>query len=186
MRCCHLPCCCHGRYRQSGKVSALASVCATHVILILSAILCFCSPSSAAMSAFDFSRWPPPLTDDQLATLTLEATTYALAHGLNYLPPGPTQPPSPSSAIHAPISLLPSPVPRTLFLNAQRLQSVYNKLYARVATDDDFLDQVMGAEKGVGQADEFVRRLWQGWKQIREEETVQVSSSLRLIRQIAH
>ena len=124
-------------------------------------------------------EWPPHLADVRLATLARHATTYALAHGLNYLPPGPSQPPCPASAIHAPISLLPSPVPRTLFQNAQRLQSIYNTLYARVATDDEFLDQVMGAEVGVGQADEFVRRLWQGWKAIRDEGIVQVNDPLR-------
>lgn len=116
-------------------------------------------------------QWPPHLTDAQLATLAHHATTYALAHGLDYLPPSPAQPPFPSSAIHAPISLLPSPVPRALFYKAQRLQSLYNSLYARIATDDDWLDQVVGA---VGQADAFVRRLWQGWKQIREQGIVQV------------
>lgn len=133
----------------------------------------FSSPSTT-MSTFDFSQWPPTLTDIQLESLTHHATTYALAHGLTYLPPAPSQPPSPSSAIHAPISLLPAPVPRDLFQKAQRLQSVYNILYARVAVDVGFLDRVMGAEVGVGQADEFVRRLWHGWKEIREEGIVQV------------
>lgn len=133
------------------------------------------SPSSTTMSSFDFSQWPPQLTDIQLATLTHHATTYALAHGLTYLPPTPSQPPSPTSVIHAPLSLLPAPVPRALFQKAQWLQSIYNTLYARIAVDDDFLDQVMGAEVGVGQADEFVRRLWQGWKEIREEGIVQVN-----------
>ena len=130
------------------------------------------------MSSFDFSQWPPKFTDVQLETLLHHATTYALAHGLTYLPPTPSQPPSPSSVIHAPISLVPTPVPRAVFQKAQRLQSVYNHLYARVAADDDFLDQVMGAEMGVGQADDFVRRLWKGWKEIREEGIVQVNGPL--------
>ncbi|KAI9566226.1 glutathione synthase [Boletus coccyginus] len=126
------------------------------------------------MSSFDFSQWPPQLTDIQLATITHHATTYALAHGLAYLPPTPSQPRSgPSSVVHAPMSLLPAPVPRALFQKVQSLQSVYNNLYARIATDDDFLDQVMGAEVGVGQVDDFVRRLWTGWKEIREEGIVQ-------------
>ncbi|KAF9220257.1 glutathione synthase [Gyrodon lividus] len=124
-------------------------------------------------TTFDFSQWPPSLTHAQLETLTHHATTYALAHGLIYLPPTPAQPSSPSSAIHAPISLLPAPVPRSLFEKAQRLQSVYNTLYARVATNDDFLDREMGAEEGVGKADEFVRKLWNGWKEIRDEGIVQ-------------
>ena len=134
------------------------------------------------MSSFDFSQWPPQLTDIQLENLVHHATTYALAHGLAYLPPTPSQPPSPSSVIHAPISLLPAPVPRALFQKAQRLQSLYNDLYARIATDDEFLDRVMGAEVGVGQADDFVRRLWKGWKEIREEGIVQVNGPLRCVR----
>ncbi|KAF8835933.1 glutathione synthase [Paxillus ammoniavirescens] len=124
-------------------------------------------------TTFDFSQWPPSLTDAQLETLTHHATTYALSHGLTYLPPTPTQPSSPSSAIHAPISLLPAPVPRSLFEETQRLQSVYNTLYARVATNDDFLDREMGADEGVGKADEFVRTLWKGWKDIRDEGIIQ-------------
>jgi hypothetical protein len=134
------------------------------------------------MSSFDFSQWPPQLTDIQLETLVHHATTYALARGLAYLPPTPSQPPSPTSVIHAPISLLPAPVPRALFQKAQRLQSAYNILYARVATNDDFLDRVMGAEVGAGQADEFVRRLWKGWKETREEGVVQVNGPLRCVR----
>ena len=133
------------------------------------------SSSSPEMSSFEFSQWPPQFNDIQLATLIHDATTYSLAHGLAYLPPAPSQPPSPSSVIHAPISLLPAPVPRSLFHKAQKLQSIYNDLYARIAVDDDFLDQVMGAEVGVGQADEFVRRLWTGWKEIMEEGIVQVN-----------
>ncbi|KAH7885005.1 glutathione synthase [Phlebopus sp. FC_14] len=125
------------------------------------------------MTSFNFAEWPPALTDAQLETLVHHATTYALAHGLAYLPPAPTQPPAPSSAIHAPISLLPAPVPRSLFYRAQKLQSLYNKLYARVAMDDEFLDRVMGAVDGVGRADEFTGTLWRGWKQIRDEGIVQ-------------
>ncbi|KIM66711.1 hypothetical protein SCLCIDRAFT_1211105 [Scleroderma citrinum Foug A] len=124
-------------------------------------------------TTFDFSRWPPTLTGDQIESLTLHGTTYTLFNGLTYLPPGTTQPSSPSSAIHAPISLLPSPVPRSLFVRAQQLQSVYNILYSHIAMDDDFLDEVMGAVEGIGKVDEFTGRLWRGWKDIRNEGVVQ-------------
>ncbi|KAI6156097.1 hypothetical protein EDD17DRAFT_1629844, partial [Pisolithus thermaeus] len=79
-----------------------------------------------------------------------------------------TQPPSPSSTIHAPISLLPSPIPRSLFEQTRQLHSSYNILFAQVAMDDDFLDKVMGAVVGVGKADEFVGTLWRGRKAIRD------------------
>ncbi|KAK0489110.1 hypothetical protein IW261DRAFT_1548042 [Armillaria novae-zelandiae] len=116
--------------------------------------------------AFKFSEWPPALTDSQLEALHLQASTYALAHGLLYLP---VQPPLlPTSAIHAPLSLLPSPFPRRLFDFAQRIQSTYNVLYSRIAMDEDFLDQIMGTERGVGKVDTFTGQLWSGWKEIRD------------------
>ncbi|KAF8158447.1 glutathione synthase [Crassisporium funariophilum] len=123
--------------------------------------------------AFDFSRWPPSLAESQLEALTLYATTYALSHGLLYLPPADRQPTIPSAAIHAPISLFPAPFPRKLFERAQRIQRTYNVLYARIAMDEDFLDRVMGAETGVGQVDDFIGQLWTGWKQLRDEGLVQ-------------
>lgn len=40
--------------------------------------------------------------------------------------------------------------------------------------DDDFLDQIMGVETGVGKVDDFIGQLWTGWKQLRDEGIVQV------------
>lgn len=120
------------------------------------------------------SEWPPSLSKDQLEALTLYATTYALSHGLLYLPPTLPQPPAPTASIHAPLSLFPSPFPRRLFQQAQKLQSTYNVLYARIAMDEEFLDNVMGAVHGVGQVDDFVGTLWTGWKQLRDEGRPQV------------
>lgn len=122
---------------------------------------------------FTFADWPPPLSDAQRERLTKLATTYALAHGLLYLPvntsPATTTSSAPTSAIHAPLSLFPSPIPRKLFERAQAIQHRYNILYSRVASDEDFLDRVMGSVQGVGRVDEFVDRLWRGWKQLRDE-----------------
>ena len=125
-------------------------------------------------ASFDFSSWPPPLSPVQLEALAIHATTYAISHGLLYLPPAQRQPITPSSAIHAPVSLFPSPFPRKLFELALRLQKIFNVLYARIAMDDDFLDQIMGVETGVGKVDDFIGQLWTGWKQLRDEGVVQV------------
>ena len=132
------------------------------------------------MSEHPLTSWPPTLTDEQLQALTLQATTYALSHGLVYLPVGAVQPPVPTSTIHAPLALFPSPIPRTLFAAARRLQSTYNVLYARVACDSAFLDRVMGAEAGVGRADEFTGELWRRWKQVRAQGVAQVCGYSRL------
>ncbi|KAI0780868.1 glutathione synthase [Trametes elegans] len=121
------------------------------------------------MSTNTLPQWPPEVTDEQRDTLTLLAATYALTHGLVYLPPADVQPPVPTSAIHAPLALFPSPFPRAQFELAQRLQKTYNTLYARVALDEDFLDRVMGAEQGVGRADKFTGELWRIWKRLRDQ-----------------
>lgn len=123
-----------------------------------------------ASNSFSYSSWPPSFTPAQLETLTLLATTYALSHSLLYLPPSTPQPPAPTSAIHAPLSLVPYPLPRRLFDSARKVQHAYNILYARIAMDHAFLDRIMGAEEGVGRVDEFVGRMWRGWKQIRDSE----------------
>lgn len=126
------------------------------------------------MPGTHLSDWPPNLTDSQLESLTLLATTYALSHGLVYLPVATAQPPAPTSTIHAPLALFPSPFPRRLFEHAQRLQRIYNVLYARVATDEEFLDRVMGEVEGVGKVDEFTGQLWRRWRRLRDEKAPRV------------
>src|SRR3954470_5269117 len=106
-----------------------------------------------------FPQWPPEVSESQIQDLTSKATTYALSHGLLYLPMGVSPPPAPSSAIHAPLALFPSPIPRHLFELSLRLQRAYNILYARIALDTEFLDRVMGAETGAGAVDEFTGEL---------------------------
>ena len=113
------------------------------------------------------------ITEKILQELTRLATTYALAHGLLYLPIGNVQPPIPTSAIHAPLAVFPTSFPRSKFLLAQKLQPLYNILYARVATDVKFLDEVMGID-GVGKVDQFTGQLWKCWKQLRDEGIDQV------------
>lgn len=127
---------------------------------------------------FEFESWPPELTKDQLEALTLQASTYALANGLLYLPVStPSTEPNykiPGAAIHAPFSLFPAPFPRELFDKARKIQKAYNILYARIALDEEFLDKVMGVEEGVGKVDDFIGQLWRGWKQLRDDGLVQV------------
>lgn len=120
-------------------------------------------------SAFDFASWPPALTPEQQAILVQKATTRALATGLLYLPPGyPLETPPPQAAIHAPLSLFPAPFSRESFRFAQYIQSLYNVLYSNITMDTAWLDEIMGAEKGVGRVDDFIGQLWRGWKTMRD------------------
>ena len=125
-------------------------------------------------------KWPPILPEEQLNYLTFQATTYALACGLLYLPPtnGQPLPPIPGSAIHAPFALFPTPFPKALFERAQRLQYIYNVLYARVASDDAFLDEILSATTAVGRVDQFVGSLWRIWKDLRDDRLPQVSAHI--------
>lgn len=43
--------------------------------------------------------------------------------------------------------------------------------------DEEFLDNVMGTDHGVGKVDDFIGQLWTGWKQLRDEGLAQVSTS---------
>ncbi|KAF5382619.1 hypothetical protein D9615_002766 [Tricholomella constricta] len=131
------------------------------------------SESTEMASTSVLFEWPPTLSNAQIHELTLLATSYAFSNGLLYLPPAERQPPIPESAIHAPLALFPSPFPRSLFEHAQRLQHIYNVLYARIAQDEEFLDRIMGTENGVGKVDDFIGQLWTGWKQLRDEGLVQ-------------
>jgi glutathione synthase len=120
--------------------------------------------------------WPPEISEENLQELTHQAATYALANGLLYLPPITTGnlPSIPSSAIHAPFALFPTPFPRKLFNHAKSLQRIYNVLYARIASDQQFLDDILNAETAVGRVDTFVGELWKIWKEVREEGFAQV------------
>lgn len=111
--------------------------------------------------------WPPSLTENEVRALVVEGTTYALAHGLAYLPldfDG-----TPMSAIHAPFTLVPTLFPKRLFDRAIDLQPVYNRLYSRIASHTVLLDSVLGDQTGVGRVDHFTGRLWKGWKDLRDQ-----------------
>lgn len=147
----------------------------------------FALSSSCTMSSssFDFAAWPPALTPEQQAILVQKATTRALATGLLYLPPGyPLETPPPQAAIHAPLSLFPAPFPRESFRLAQDIQSLYNVLYSNITMDTAWLDEIMGAEQGVGRVDDFIGQLWRGWKAMRDSGKISQVSKMAVLRYI--
>ncbi|KAG8778161.1 hypothetical protein FRC12_025134 [Ceratobasidium sp. 428] len=109
--------------------------------------------------------WPPSLKETQLEELTGLASTWALSHGLVYLPVSPQER---GAAIHAPFTLLPTPFPKLLYEKSQRIQKAYNVLYSRIALDTEFLDLVMGDHGGVADVDQFTQNLWKTWKSVRD------------------
>ena len=94
-----------------------------------------------------YSNYPPSLSSEQEAYLVQVVKDWSIQHGL-------TVRPSPSIvseevnpkhvlATNAPVTLFPSPFPRKCFEQAQRLQSVYNELYAAISSDEVWLEEVM-------------------------------------------
>lgn len=104
--------------------------------------------------------WPP--SDDPAAVLAA-ASDWALGHGLAFRPTDH----STTSAIHGPFALYPTAFPRSCFEQAQRIQTIYNALYANLASDEAFLEQVIGAQ--VAKVDEFQGELWKIWQTVKEE-----------------
>jgi hypothetical protein len=98
-------------------------------------------------------EWPPALSKFQLDKLKERAITYANSTGFVIIPPAAE---SRSIVTHAPLSLLPTPFPRTLFQTAKTLQTILNSLYMRIALDEEFLAKVF--EDSVNHVDP-----WQNW-----------------------
>ena len=98
-------------------------------------------------------EWPPALNKVQLDKLKERAITYACSTGFVIIPPAAE---NRSIVTHAPLSLLPTPFPRTLFQTAKTLQTILNSLYLRVAMDESFLARVF--EGSVNHVDP-----WQNW-----------------------
>jgi len=46
-------------------------------------------------------------------------------------------------ATSAPVTLFPSPFPRACFEQASHLQQIYNELYAGIASDEQWLEDIM-------------------------------------------
>ena len=84
--------------------------------------------------------YPPTLSLRQLSDLISNIKDYQIARGM-LLKYGPNA--HSTNAIPVGVSLFPSLFPESLFEEARKLQVVYNKLYARVAEDEEWLFEVL-------------------------------------------
>ena len=85
--------------------------------------------------------YPPTLSQQQFSDLVFNIKDYQLTHGM-LLKYG-----SNADSVHAVpvgVSAFPNLFPRSRFEDARQLQMVYNKLYARVAEDEEWLFGVLG------------------------------------------
>jgi glutathione synthase len=90
--------------------------------------------------ATPIALYPPTLSPQQLSNLIFNIKDYQITHGmlLKYGSDAHS-----INAIPVGVSLFPSLFPRSLFEEARELQALYNKLYARVAEDEEWLFEVL-------------------------------------------
>jgi hypothetical protein len=109
------------------------------------------------MADLELLPYPPDLAADQQEQLINTVTDWLIAHGL-FAPrksgTDKTQPTIrvPSSLSLIPVTLFPSLFPRTCFHDAIEIQPEFNKLYAAVAADEDWLSAVIQDEYDVFRA----------------------------------
>jgi len=117
-------------------------------------------------SANTIPSLPPPLTIPQLTLLLSQTQDDQLVHGSiikhfprhnAYLHPDAQDAHGPPFATPIGVSLFPSLFPRRLFQQALDLQTSWNELYAKVAVDEDWLQEVLGE---LIKEDELCSVLW--------------------------
>ncbi|GKT88088.1 LOW QUALITY PROTEIN: glutathione synthetase [Colletotrichum tofieldiae] len=69
-------------------------------------------------------------------------------------------------AVNVPVTLFPSPFPRSCFEQARSVQKTYNELYAAISRDEDFLSAMVNEVKG---GDDFISKLWDTHVRVKKE-----------------
>lgn len=129
-------------------------------------------------SASELPEWPPKQRQQEEDHIVGQAVDWALSNALIYRPV--SEPGRPASAIHAPFSLYPTPFPRRLFAKAKALQEAYNAMYANIACDETFLEQVIGG--AVARVDSFQGGLWKIWQTVKQDGGLSQNLQLGLFR----
>lgn len=99
------------------------------------------------MAASISPDYPPDLTAEQFDYLISSVKDWSILHGLAVRPPASLVSekvdPSRSLAVTAPVTLFPGLFPRACFEEARSIQDSYNELYAAIATDVEWLGEVV-------------------------------------------
>jgi glutathione synthase len=94
------------------------------------------------MSSLTGPSYPPTLDDAREQERLVETIKdWTIANGLAVRPP-PAVAGNDSKgilAMSAPVTLFPSPFPKSCFAEASAIQANYNELYARISQDEEFL-----------------------------------------------
>jgi len=91
--------------------------------------------------------YPPGLTAGETEHLLSTIKDWSIANGLAVRPPpnvvSAQADPHGVLATTAPVTLFPSPFPRLCFEQAKSIQKAYNELYASIAQDEKFLQELV-------------------------------------------
>lgn len=94
-----------------------------------------------------YSHYPPKLTAEQEEFLVQAVKNWTVEHALTVRPSTAIVSQEVNAnnvlATNAPVTLFPSPFPKACFQQARSLQQVYNELYAAIASDEDWLQDVL-------------------------------------------
>ncbi|KAL9616560.1 MAG: hypothetical protein Q9160_008581 [Pyrenula sp. 1 TL-2023] len=90
------------------------------------------------------SSFPPPITADQEIRLVSEIKQWCINHSLAIKSSEAVYAVDRENVTNAPVTLFPSPFPKSCFEHAIALQKIYNELYAAISDDVDWLDEVLG------------------------------------------
>ncbi len=95
------------------------------------------------MAASIYPDYPPDITPEQSEYLLSNLKDWSIAHGLAVRPSPAfvSQDLDPTGVLAntAPVTLFPSPFPAACFQEAREIQTFYNKLYAAIAQDEEWL-----------------------------------------------
>ncbi|MCJ1248167.1 hypothetical protein MMC30_005384 [Trapelia coarctata] len=134
------------------------------------------------MAASIYPEYPPELTPEQEEYLLSNLNDWSIANGLAVRPSASfvSQEADPSGvlAVTAPVTLFPSPFPKACFEEARSIQTAYNELYAAIASDEEWLGDII---QELIEVDDFIAKLWEVHLAVKKEGYVQ-DLSLGLFR----
>ncbi|OAA55614.1 glutathione synthetase [Niveomyces insectorum RCEF 264] len=115
--------------------------------------------------------YPPAIDDGERQRLVQVVKDWSLANGLTIRPPFAAVAATDvdlagTLSMAAPVTLFPSPFPRSCFEEAQAAQHAYNELYAKISQDEEFLTRIVDEVAG---GDEFTTQLWNVHLRVKKE-----------------
>ncbi|KAK9475723.1 glutathione synthase [Lipomyces japonicus] len=116
------------------------------------------------------TEYPPVLTSQQESELLFALKDWALTHGLvirsSSANASAEQTESSALATPVPLTLFPSPYPKSLLQHARSIQPLFNDLYVKIADDLPFLDAITA---NLAKVDTFSKDLYRIYKEVEAE-----------------